>query len=41
VVKIPFGLMVKPDGMPELKFFETLGGVHCKFLNFGYQIKNG
>jgi hypothetical protein len=24
VVKIPFGLTVKPDGMPELNFFEIL-----------------
>jgi len=26
VVKIPFGLTVKPDGVLELKFFETLRG---------------
>jgi hypothetical protein len=31
IVKIPLGLTVKPNGMAELKFFETLEGYIVNF----------
>jgi hypothetical protein len=40
VVKILSGLTAKPDGMPELKIFETLRGTLEIFKFFGSQIEN-